>query len=59
VTKPTRRQPLRYRMAALPIEGATDREWNPPQLHLASPEAQGVLPFSDGSQLGPLFTTTD
>jgi hypothetical protein len=58
MTKPARRQPLRYRMDALPIEGAAAREWNPPQLQLADPAAQGILPFSDGSQLGPLFTTT-
>jgi hypothetical protein len=56
--KPARRTPLRYRLDALPIEGATAREWNPPQLQLADPAAQGVLPFSDGGQLGPLFNTT-
>ena len=58
MTKPARRQPLRYGMDAPAIEGATAREWNPPQLQLADPAAQGILPFSDGSQLGPLFNTT-
>ena len=48
----------RYRLEALPIEGATAREWNPPTLQLADPATQGVLPFSDGGQLGPLFNTT-
>lgn len=56
--KPARRRPLRYRMDALPVEGATVREWDRPQLQLSSLEAQGVLPFSDGGQLGPLFNTT-
>lgn len=56
--KPARRQPLRYRMGALPIEGASPREWDRPQLQLSDPAAQGVLPFSDGGQLGPLFNTT-
>lgn len=56
--KPPNRLPLRYRLEALPIEGATPREWNPPQLQLADPATQGVLPFSDGAQLGPLFDTT-
>ena len=54
-------RPTRYRLEALPIEGATAREWNPPALQLADAAEQGVLPFSDGSHLGPLFdiaTTT-
>jgi hypothetical protein len=45
-------------MGALPIEGASPREWDRPQLQLSDPAAQGILPFSDESQLGPLFTTT-
>lgn len=56
--KPARRRPLRYRMEALPIEGASSREWDRPTLQLTDPAAQGILPFSDGSELGPLFTTT-
>ena len=54
-------RPTRYRLEALPIEGATAREWDPPALQLADTAQQGVLPFSDGSHLGPLFdsaTTT-
>jgi hypothetical protein len=45
-------------MEALPIEGASSREWDRPTLQLTDPAAQGILPFSDGSELGPLFTTT-
>ena len=56
--KPPRRAPLRYRLEALPIEGATAREWNPPTLQLSDPATQGMLPFSDGGHLGPLFNTT-
>ncbi len=51
-------KPTRYRLEALPIEGVTAKEWNPPQLQLADPAQQGILPFSDGGQLGPLFNTT-
>jgi hypothetical protein len=51
-------RPTRYRMESLPIEGVAPREWNPPQLQLADPAQQGILPFSDGGQLGPLFNTT-
>ena len=50
-------RPARYRLEALPIEGATAREWDPPALQLADTAQQGVLPFSDGSHLGPLFDT--
>ena len=56
--KPARRTPLRYRMESLPIEGATAREWDRPTLQLSDPAAQGILPFSDGGQLGPLFNST-
>jgi hypothetical protein len=56
--KPPTRRPLRYRLDALPIEGATAREWDRPTLQLSDPASQGVLPFSDGGQLGPLFNTT-
>jgi|688.fasta_scaffold754856_2 hypothetical protein len=56
-------KPTRYRQEALPIEGATAKEWDRPQLRLTDPAQQGVLPFSDGAQLGPLFdiatTTTE
>jgi hypothetical protein len=55
--KPANRRPLRYRMESLPIEGATAREWDRPQLQLTDPASQGILPFSDGGQLGPLFNT--
>ena len=48
--------PNRYRMEPLPgLEGhAETQQWGP------APEArttaeQGCIPFSDGSQLGPLF----
>lgn len=51
-------KPTRYRMEALPVDGATAREWNPPQLQLGAAAQQGVLPFSDGAHLGPLFNTT-
>jgi hypothetical protein len=48
----------RYRMEPLPdLEGhAQPKQWGPaPE---PSPDAeQGWLPFSDGSQLGPLFDT--
>jgi hypothetical protein len=56
--KPPTRRPLRYRLDPLPIEGATAREWDRPTLQLSDPASQGVLPFSDGGQLGPLFNTT-
>jgi hypothetical protein len=56
--KPPTRRPLRYRLDALPIEGATAREWDRPTLQLSDPASQCVLPFSDGGQLGPLFNTT-
>jgi hypothetical protein len=56
-TQPIAR-PLRYRLDALPIEGATAKEWDRPQLQLSDPAQQGVLPFSDGAHLGPLFDTT-
>ncbi|MCP9901737.1 hypothetical protein KBZ12_10825 [Cyanobium sp. Cruz CV13-4-11] len=61
VDQPAPDRPTRYRLEALPIEGATAREWDPPALRLADTARQGVLPFSDGSHLGPLFdiaTTT-
>lgn len=51
-------RPTRYRLEALPIEGATARAWDPPALQLADTAQQGVLPFSDGAQLGPLFDLT-
>jgi len=51
-------RPTRYRLEGIPgLDGATAREWNPPQLQLADTAQQGVLPFSDGSHLGPLFDT--
>ena len=46
-----------YRQEPLPIPGAQPREWSPPVQRTDKP-AQGWLPFSDGSQLGPLFDTT-
>lgn len=52
----------RYRLEGIPgLDGATAREWTPPPQRLADPAQQGVLPFSDGSHLGPLFdiNTTD
>jgi hypothetical protein len=49
----------RYRLEGIPgLADATAREWNPPQLQLADPATQGVLPFNDGGHLGPLFNTT-
>jgi hypothetical protein len=48
--------PNRYQMEPLPgLEGhAAAKQWGP--VAGASPEVeQGWLPFSDGSQLGPLF----
>ena len=48
--------PNRYRMKPLPgLEGhAAAKQWGPAAG--SSPEVeQGWLPFSDGSQLGPLF----
>lgn len=49
----------RYLLEGIPgLDGATAREWDPPALQLADPAQQGVLAFSDGSHLGPLFTTT-
>ena len=55
-------RPTRYRQEGIPgLDGATPREWNPPALQLSDPAQQGLLPFSDGAQLGPLFdiaTTT-
>ena len=47
----------RYRQEPLPVPGAEPREWSPLGPSPAKP-AQGWLPFSDGSQLGPLFNTT-
>jgi hypothetical protein len=52
----------RYRLEGIPgLDGATAKEWTPPVQSLADPAQQGVLPFSDGSHLGPLFeiATTD
>ena len=46
----------RYRMEGLPGLGEA-REWSPPPPPRERPQ-QGWLPFSDGSQLGPLFNTT-
>ena len=64
VDQPAPDRPTRYRLEGIPgLDGATAREWNPPQQQLADTAQQGVLPFSDGSHLGPLFdiatTTTD
>lgn len=46
-----------YRQEPLPIPGAQPREWSPPVQRTEKP-IQSWLPFSDGSQLGPLFNTT-
>ena len=52
-------RPARYRLEGIPgLDGATARELDPPALQLADTAQQGVLPFSDGSHLGPLFNTT-
>lgn len=49
----------RYRLEGFPgLDGATAKEWNPPQQQRSDTAQQGVLPFSDGAQLGPLFITT-
>lgn len=49
----------RYRLDPLPgIPEATAREWGPPAAQRPELAQQGVLPFSDGAQLGPLFNTT-
>ncbi len=59
VDQPAPDRQTRYRLEGIPgLAGATAREWNPPQLQLADTAQQGVLPFSDGSHLGPLFSTT-
>jgi hypothetical protein len=62
VDQPAPDGPARYRLEGIPgLIGATAREWNPPQLQLTDTAQQGVLPFSDGSHMGPLFdiaTTT-
>ena len=47
----------RYKQDPLPIAGAEPREWSPTVQRTEKP-AQGCLPFSDGSQLGPLFNLT-
>jgi hypothetical protein len=47
----------RYRQEPLPVDGAEPREWSPEVQRTEKP-AQGWLPFSDGSQLGPLFNLT-
>lgn len=47
----------RYRQEPLPVEGGKPREWSPTVQRTEKP-AQGWLPFSDGSQLGPLFNLT-
>jgi len=48
----------RYRQDPLPVEGAEPREWSP-LVQATEKPAQGWLPFNDGSQLGPLFNTTN
>ncbi len=59
VDQPAPGDPTRYRLEGIPgLVGATAREWNPPQLQLADAAQQVVLPFNDGSHLGPLFDTT-
>jgi hypothetical protein len=47
----------RYKRLSLPIAGAEPRECSPTVQRTEKP-AQGWLPFSDGSQLGPLFNFT-
>ncbi len=52
-------RPTRYRLEGIPgLEGATAKEWSPPAAKRPDTTTQGVLPFSDGSHLGPLFHTT-
>ena len=59
VDQPAPDRQTRYRLVGIPgLDGATAREWNPPQLQLADTAQQGVLPFSDGAHLGPLFNNT-
>ncbi|WP_216905737.1 hypothetical protein [Synechococcus sp. CCY 0621] len=51
-------RPPRYLLEGIPgLGGASPKEWDRPQLQLADPSQQGVIPFSDGSHLGPLFNT--
>ena len=47
----------RYKQEPLPIDGAEPRQWSPQVERTEKPD-QGWLPFSDGSQLGPLFNLT-
>lgn len=47
----------RYRQEPVPgLPGGQAREYDPPGLFLAPQALQGFIPYSDGSQLGPLFT---
>ena len=52
-------QPMehRYRQEPLPVDGAEPRDWSPLVQRTEKP-SQCWLPFSDGSQLGPLFNLT-
>lgn len=47
----------RYRQEALPMAGATARDYSPKGIELAGPQ-QGWLAL-DGAALGPLFNTTN
>ena len=59
VDQPAPDGPARYRLEGIPgLDGATAKEWGPPAAQRPELAQQGVLPFSDGSHLGPLFDTT-
>lgn len=46
----------RYRQEAVPgLPGAQAREYDPPGPSWGPQALQGCIPYSDGSQLGPLF----